>query len=260
MCHSLDSDLCVVNTATRLKNIIDYINNNGLGGNSFWISGSDEVTEGMWTFPSGHLVPMGTPFWAGFIDDFQEPNNAEGNEDCLSLYQPDHFYLNDKDCEFVSRALCELPNSTTTKALRDLPRTDCPSFFVGVGGLCLSFMTWADQTWAEARQSCHGLGGELADLTDIEDLRAIYLYLHQEGIASHSFWLGGSDEAVEDLWIWTDGTPVPRGVPFWGITNDHLTIEPEGGSSENCLLLNAEGFHYFRDASCDSLMNPLCKI
>lgn len=32
MCHSLDSELAVVDTATRLKNIIDYINNNGTLG------------------------------------------------------------------------------------------------------------------------------------------------------------------------------------------------------------------------------------
>lgn len=57
---------------------------------------------------------------------------------------------------------------------------DCPMPYVELAGLCLAFVTWADQGWAEARQTCHGLSGELAAITDIEQLRAVYLYLHQE--------------------------------------------------------------------------------
>nr|XP_053650233.1 LOW QUALITY PROTEIN: galactose-specific lectin nattectin-like [Cherax quadricarinatus] len=86
---------------------------------------------------------------------------------------------------------------------------ECPSFFVSVGGLCLFFMTWVEESWEESRQTCHDMSGELAAVTDIEQLRAIYLYMHQEGIAGHSFWLGGSDAAQEGVWLWTEGQRVP---------------------------------------------------
>lgn len=86
-------------------------------------------------------------------------------------------YFKNKTGKEISDGYTIIQSTVTSRQ----QRSDCPPFFVPVGSLCLSFMTWADQTWDEARQSCHGMGGELATITDIEDLRAIYLYLHQEG-------------------------------------------------------------------------------
>nr|XP_053650062.1 macrophage mannose receptor 1-like [Cherax quadricarinatus] len=256
MCHSLDGELAAVLTATRLKNIIDYINENGLSGRIYWIDGSDQDSEGDWRTSSGLSIPMGTPFWKADLE-FQEPNNVNHDENCLEMNYEYLFYMNDKDCSSLFSLICEQPPQDTATVAAVPEVQDCPSFFVSVGGLCLSFMTWVEESWEESRQACHGMSGELAAVTDIEQLRAIYLYLHQEGIASHSFWLGGSDAAQEGVWLWTYGEPVPMGAPFWGFVKSNV-LEPHGGTAENCLLLNADGFHYFRDSSCSLLRTPLC--
>ncbi|KAG7173449.1 macrophage mannose receptor 1-like isoform X1 [Homarus americanus] len=255
MCHSVGGELAAILTATRLYNIIHYIYNNGLDDRHFWIDGADQEQEGDWRSSSGAPIPRGTPFWEATVGG-QQPDNYH-EEDCLELPAGYCFYMNDVNCLYSLVPLCEQPSQLkqTTAVTTEV---NCPTFFVNVGGLCLSFVTWASQNWADARQSCHGISGELATITDIEDLRAIYVYIHQEEIAGHSFWLGASDEASEGLWTWTDGQHVTMGSPFWGYTNEHYTLEPDGGSAENCLLLNAEGYHYFRDASCNLLANPLC--
>nr|XP_045614447.1 macrophage mannose receptor 1-like [Procambarus clarkii] len=258
MCHSLDGELAAVLTATRLKNIIDYIYDNGLSGVSYWIDGTDRVTEGDFRTSSGVAVPMGTPFWTASTT-IQQPADYQGygGEDCMELYSPSSFYINDRNCSNLRAPLCEHSPQLLHTPTATPEELDCPPFFVSVGGLCLSFMTWAEETWADARQACHGLSGELAAITDIEQLRAVYLYLHQEGIAGHSFWLGGSDAATEGVWAWTDGHPVTMGSPFWGFVSSNV-MEPDGGTAENCILLDAQGYHYFRDASCSLLMTPLC--
>ncbi|XP_069163245.1 uncharacterized protein [Procambarus clarkii] len=269
MCHSLDGELAAVLTATRLKNIIDYLHDNGLYGESYWIDGTDRATEGDFRTSSGLAVPMGTPFWTA-SETKQQPDDTQvnGGEDCMELGRLYQFYINDRNCSGLNAPLCEQsPQLLHTHWLVIVSyyfftsatpeELDCPPFFVSVGGLCLSFMTWAEETWADARQACHGLSGELAAITDIEQLRAVYLYLHQEGIAGHSFWVGGSDAATEGVWAWTDGHPVTMGSPFWGFVSSNV-VEPDGGTAENCILLDAQGYHYFRDASCSLPMTPLC--
>nr|XP_053650234.1 macrophage mannose receptor 1-like [Cherax quadricarinatus] len=232
----------------------------GLTDRTYWIDVSDQDSEGDWRTSSGLSIPMGTPFWKADTE-FQEPNNVKNYENCLEMNNKYSFFMNDIGCSDLLSLICEQPPQDTANhnmtAVAAVPEVqDYPSF-VSVGGLCLSFMTWVEESWEESRQACHGLSGELAAVTDIEQLRAIYLYLHQEGIAGHSFWLGGSDTAQEGVWLWTDGQRVPMGAPFWGYVKSYV-LEPQGGRAENCLLLSYDGFHYFRDYSCSLLRTPLC--
>jgi len=53
-----------------------------------------------------------------------------------------------------------------------------------------------------------------------------------DGRAKRTSYLGASDAAVEGTWSWQDGTP-------WGYSNWGAG-EPNGGTGENCLLLELE--------------------
>ena len=64
-----------------------------------------------------------------------------------------------------------------------------------------------------------------------EFTRFFFLFV-EVGRAQRTSFLGGSDAEVEDSWIWEDGTP--WGYTFWG------QDEPNGGTSENCLLLDMD--------------------
>lgn len=86
----------------------------GLEGESFWISGSDDVVEGTWVFDSGAPVPRGTPFMSAVIGA-QEPNILGNIEHCLALYHAAEFYMNGRPCDMVTRALCEKPISVTNE-------------------------------------------------------------------------------------------------------------------------------------------------
>ncbi|XP_063600079.1 macrophage mannose receptor 1-like [Penaeus indicus] len=267
-CHSVSGELLAITTPTQFVHVVNHIYAYGYTGRQFWLDGSDAEMEGNWVTSSGQAVPRGTPFWAAF-QDFQQPDNDHGREHCLELSSPEFFYLNDVDCESKINFICQYSLqkqdkrdlATTTQVPKavhmDVYSGQCPAFFVEVGGLCLMFVMWAEETWHEAQQTC-GDSSDLLAITDAEVLRAVYLYLHEENIADHSFWLGGSDSS-EGNWVYTTGESVPMGTPFWGLYHgDSVVQEPQGGTHENCLMLHSGGSYYFRDVACSSKLNPLC--
>ncbi|CAL4126276.1 unnamed protein product [Meganyctiphanes norvegica] len=167
----------------------------------------------------------------------------------------------------------------------------CPTPYMIIGGMCLKFI-WSDLSWGEASVTCQSEGGQLAAVKEPQQLRDIYLYLHDEGIEEDSFWLGGSDDSFENFWTWADGSLVTQGTPFWGLSGYRVVTEeeekksdnaasrlwnelfglvkgdsssslydiqePDGGKDENCLALLAEGFHFFRDAPCSWHLKAIC--
>ncbi|XP_063599775.1 macrophage mannose receptor 1-like [Penaeus indicus] len=264
-CHAARGELAAITTATDFKNLVDYIHANGFFGRTFWVDGTDEAEEGVWVTSSGVAVPLGTPFWAAF--DYQQPDNARGNEHCLSIPSAWFLYMNDVPCSDTKNFICEATvqrqEEAASAALAPVGpsavggRVTCPILFVEVGGLCMMFVTWAEQTWGEARQTCAGASGDLLAITDVEVLRAVYLYIHAHGLSGHTFWLGGSDLAREGTWVYTTGEPVPMGTPFWGLSDMSApSQEPNGGTRENCLAIGS--FYNFRDYSCGSKFKPLC--
>ncbi|CAL4091583.1 unnamed protein product, partial [Meganyctiphanes norvegica] len=149
-------------------------------------------------------------------------------------------------------------NSAKGFAFKWAAKETCPLPYSVVGDMCLHF-NFIELTYGQSAISCQELGGQLASITNSQDLRDLYMYLHNQDIGETSFWLGGSDSEQEGLWRWKDDSLVPRGTPFWGTTGHQSEIqEPFGGEHENCLLLEAEGFHYFRDSPCDTKASALC--
>lgn len=215
-CQSLNGELVAIKTATQLKNIIDYIHAKGLQDKTFYVDGSDEEEEGNWRFSTGEAVPMSTPFWVS-SETVHTPNNVFDDENCAEIRPAYSYFINDIFCYYTYSPICEhsleLKEKSSIMEKQPLPIT-CPSPYVDIGGECFSFLTSEKETWNDALLACRQVSGELAAINDIEQLRALYLYLHQKEISSHSFWIGGSDAAEEGKWIWTDGQHVPIGPPW----------------------------------------------
>ncbi|XP_063599774.1 macrophage mannose receptor 1-like [Penaeus indicus] len=269
-CHAAKGELAAITTATNFKTLVDYIHANDFTSGDFWLDGTDEAEEGVWVTSSGEAMPLGTPFWAAFGAN-QQPDNANGKEHCLFIPSAWFFYMADNPCSAVKHFICEATMPTQKKAtsaalapvgpsvVGSRGNITCPILFVEVGGLCMMFVTWAEETWDEARQSCAGASSELLAITDVEVFRALYLYIHLEYLSGHAFWLGGSDLASEGTWVYTTGEPVPMGTPFWGLFEMSAPIqEPNGGTGQNCLAITSDGYYNFRDYSCNSKFNPLC--
>ena len=83
------------------------------------------------------------------------------------------------------------------------------------------------KTWHQAEKSCASFGGHLTSIHSREEEQFIINHVVKQ--TSGYLWIGGSDEAVEGAWKWTDGSP----VDFF----NWATSEPNGAYGENCLEL-----------------------
>ena len=62
------------------------------------------------------------------------------------------------------------------------------------------------KTWHQAEKSCASFGGHLTSIHSREEEQFIVDHVVKQ--TSSYLWIGGSDEAVEGAWKWTDGSPV----------------------------------------------------
>nr|XP_058967734.1 neurogenic locus notch homolog protein 1-like [Pocillopora verrucosa] len=69
--------------------------------------------------------------------------------------------------------------------------------------------------------------------------------------SGHNVWVGGNDEAVDGSWVWEDGMA-------WGGFTLWDSVEPNGGSSENCLEIQRKNGKW-NDISCTLLRYYICK-
>ncbi|KAG7163667.1 Galactose-specific lectin nattectin-like [Homarus americanus] len=94
----------------------------------------------------------------------------------------------------------------------------CVSPFSRAGKSCLLLALGQRLDWANARQYCVVLGGDLAsfhDLTTYVDYVNFINSINTER-ATADIWIGGRDEDSEGLWLWVTGEPMPKGAPIWG--------------------------------------------
>ena len=97
------------------------------------------------------------------------------------------------------------------------------------------------EKWVDAEKMCRGKGGHLASVRHFKD--------HQKvSVSDEKAWLGGTDEDVEDEWLWPDGSPVPNKSVVNcgnGLTEEERNTNvpcqswniqhPRGGDAINCL-------------------------
>ncbi|XP_042888061.1 type-2 ice-structuring protein-like [Penaeus japonicus] len=137
--------------------------------------------------------------------------------------------------------------------------TECTGGFRSVGGKCMLLASGERLSWADARLYCQRIGADLASFQEANSFAAILNYVKEINVVSSigNVWVGGSDTATEDVWLWTTGERMPRGSPFWGSRNNYAS-EPGGGVSESCSILFASNQYYMHDIACTTAAVPLC--
>lgn len=105
---------------------------------------------------------------------------------------------------------------------------------------CYRHVTTGDKTWADARQACIDLGGDLAAISSDPER----LLLDQK--LSTAAWIGGTDADTECVFTWTNGEPW---TPMWN------QGEPNGDG--DCLVLY--GYGTLGDQPCGKTVDYICE-
>ncbi|KAK8739471.1 hypothetical protein OTU49_003341, partial [Cherax quadricarinatus] len=177
LCRGLGGNLVAIHTATQMKNILNYILMKGDTSYTYWMDGTRDSSNGVFRYSTGEEVPSGTPFWSAT----RSKHEPTGDGFCIELFRDEMYYMNDHDCDRQCFSVCEFSSSTVYEVQKDQKEVVCETPFTLVGDMCLSLVTHQESTWQEAEVVCNLLGGDLASINDIENLRSIYLYLHGVG-------------------------------------------------------------------------------
>ncbi|KAK4303920.1 hypothetical protein Pmani_024094 [Petrolisthes manimaculis] len=102
-CQSLHSeaDLITFPTLDMFEYFVQYLNNHEWPNQVFWVGGTDEGHEGIWSYVDGSLMAMGAPYWALTNCDginIQPDGNTQQN--CAALDGDYYYYMTDKECEY----------------------------------------------------------------------------------------------------------------------------------------------------------------
>ncbi|XP_047741225.1 type-2 ice-structuring protein-like [Hyalella azteca] len=191
---------------------------------------------------SSALYVANAPVKAG-----REPDSGTAGN-CAVIYPTQNWAFADDDCG-------------TKRGYPICSRTPlhghCGQPFVLVGTQCVHVIQ-AGSTWAAARTLCGLLGGDLIILDDCHQYRKVYLYLTEKGYKPVTFWIGGSDLAVEGQWRWIDGSPMAMGVPYWGNTGAGAP-EPNNPGVENCMELSSAWMYRFSNTLCNNTRRVVCE-
>lgn len=130
----------------------------------------------------------------------------------------------------------------------DLPFPGCKDDWIRNDIFCYK-MFKTEVTFFEANSSCINGGAELVSIEDSQELSFLDELLIKEHV--DKIYVGMTDIAEEDRWVWMDGSPVTLD-PLWH--GNH----PNGGTNENCgEYVKQHGFH---DKNCETDKRPfVCK-
>ncbi|TFJ98268.1 NACHT, LRR and PYD domains-containing protein 3-like [Platysternon megacephalum] len=111
----------------------------------------------------------------------------------------------------------------------------CPWGWAWFQRTCYYFSE-STKTWREAKQFCLDNGAQLV----IINTNAEQVFLVKNRPKSRVYWLGLSDQKVENQWLWVDGSPLK--LSFWS------TGEPNDSSDEDCGTMAIDG--RWNDINC----------
>jgi hypothetical protein len=129
----------------------------------------------------------------------------------------------------------------------------------GPNGNCFAVVAEL-QTWANARQSCRGLGTGW----DLASIRSDAVDQFITPLISDETWIAASDVGQEGRWVWMDD-----GTAFWDVSTDagalngeyaHWNVtEPNGGTTTNCARIVPRVGNAWADLPCDTAVAALCE-
>ena len=109
--------------------------------------------------------------------------------------------------------------------------------------------------WSAAEEFCVSKGGHLASVASPSDVQKMKDFVTSSVPEKVTVWLGGTDEATEGEWAWSDGSKWSAEYwrPDW----------PRGGPHWNCMYSSrdyAKNGSWGGDYGCNSEFHSICSV
>ncbi|XP_045139253.1 C-type lectin domain family 4 member M-like [Portunus trituberculatus] len=121
----------------------------------------------------------------------------------------------------------------------------CPEPFMNLGDECFSFQL-EDKTWADSRQKCLEIGGDLAIPKNLTEVR-LFINANFPRKNRRNFWLGGIEN--NKAWEWLSGDAVHPALWY--------TNEPSGNG--DCLAMFDGWERPLSDFPCENERRSICE-
>lgn len=261
-CQAIGGDLVQWKDANTLYDISEYIKRYGLDDVDYWVGANDQEEEGKWVWANdGTEVRRGTPLWGHYLT-VQEPNGGT-DQNCALLNRKECYYMHDSKCSDMHGVICQSGATTQNvtpshNSMDNKNLVECPSPFEAVGSACFFVHEATNMTWEAGKDLCQDMDGHMAKLEDANLFGALFDHLtaleHEERL-----WIGGTDEAAEETWLWHDETTVKKGTPFWNVPREHWQ-DPQDDFESNCMIIDPMNVYYFSDEECTIRAGVVCQI
>ncbi|XP_068201715.1 C-type lectin-like [Palaemon carinicauda] len=159
-----------------------------------------------------------------------------------------------------------LAASAALLLIRPAEALACELPYEDIGGRCLFVDPLVSDTWYNMRLFCRtlGAGGQLVKIDSANLLADIIDYINRYHFDEANYWIGATDEEIENHFQWLDGSSVPLGPPFWRYECDqYMTQRPLVDSTRNCVALDRETHYLLSDFPCmgDGMtkFSPICE-
>ncbi len=224
-----------------------------LGGTTQSAHASAETCNGVDDDGDGGVDegPVATSGQDGDGDGFGSARDLLLHVDCATAFGIDDVSDCDDTNNTVSPAILEACDGRDTDCDGTADEGVCACDVFEAGASTWQICASDHMTFAESQAACEADGYHLPSIADQDDQDALYSLTAPYG---EPFWIGFTDEAYEDEFVWTDGTPVTYTNWRYGEPNNDGSNDLE----ENCTEIEAAG--EWDDQSCDDLQVYACEL
>ncbi|KAI8521387.1 hypothetical protein Bbelb_011410 [Branchiostoma belcheri] len=217
-CRAVGANLCSIHNTAELT----YVAGNfGQYDDAYWIGLNNRDTNQGYQWSDSTAV--GFTNWAP-----GEPNNVNGLENCVEMYQESTGVVswNDVSCYSLRNYVCKLAKGQpliqpTPTATQPVVTCEDPSWLYFQGN-CYQFVPYFNgQSWTGARQNCQAAGGDLVSLGSPDEAGFVFQQAGRQLVYGDRAWIGLREYGVEGVYSWSDQTAVSFFNWAQGEPNDH---------------------------------------